>query len=365
MRGDESYGRNWGYYCLLDAFRDIFERGNDHAQVFKRVVTGTLDSDFYREELLKPHQGGFVNGGTYQLQRPNFFITPQGRCAEALLFSVLNGAENIQGQDTPVIISNGFFDTTGANAAVAGFELQTFTQPGLSDPFPQDLIGKANYFKGNMDVAAAEAYINKYPGRTKMILMTITNNWAAGQPVSMNNIRSAAELAKGKEIPFFFDACRFAENAMFIHDYEEGYSNKSIHEIVQEMFSYVDGFTISLKKDGLSNMGGVLCIRDEGLLTQQYNGIGMRLKERQILTYGNDSYGGSMYTIRISAPFGAINLTATSERPRSDDGFRRPLRSDQSIISSQSYRAGPTFRTEIASVRYHRALSTGRSCGVS
>lgn len=367
MRGDESYGRNWGYYCLLDTFRDIFERGNDHAQVFKRVVTGMLDSEFYREELLKPHQGGFVNGGTYQLQRPNFFITPQGRCAEALLFSILSGmcAENIQGQDTPVIISNGFFDTTGANAAVAGFELQTFTQPGLSDPFPQHLVGKANYFKGNMDVAAAEAYINKHPGRTKMILMTITNNWAAGQPVSMKNIRSVAALAKGNEIPFFFDACRFAENAMFIHSYEEGYSDKSIHEIVQEMFSYVDGFTISLKKDGLSNMGGVLCIRDEGLLTQQYNGIGIRLKERQILTYGNDSYGGSMYTTYISSPFGTINLTATSERPRSDDGFRRPLRGDKSVISSQSYRAGSAFCTETASVWYRRALSTGRSCGVS
>ena len=161
----------------------------------------------------------------------------------------------------------------------------------------------------------------------------ITNNWATGQPASMNNIRSAAALAKSKEIPFFFDARRFAENAMFLYNYE-GYSDKSIHEIVQEIFSYFDGFTISLEKDGFSNMGGVLCIRDECLLTRQYNGIGIRLKGRQILTYGNDSHGGSMYKKYIPAPFGAINLTATSERPRSDDGFRRPLRGDKSVISS-------------------------------
>ncbi|PVI00602.1 PLP-dependent transferase [Periconia macrospinosa] len=288
MRGDESYGRNWGYYCLLDLFRYIFERGNDHAQVFRRVVTGMLDSDFYHEELLKPHQGGFVNGGTYQLQRPNVFIRPQGRCAEALLFSILSsmGAENSQETDTPVIISNGFFDTTGADASVAGFELQMFTQPGLSGPFPHHLVGKANNFKGNMDVTAAEAYVEKHPGRIKMILMTITNNWAAGQPVSMQNIRSAAALAKSKGIPFF--------------------------SMLAEMFSYVDGFIISLKKDGLSNMGGALCIRDDGLLTQQYSGIGILLKERQILTYGNDSYGGMSGRDLITASAGLYEVTKAS-----------------------------------------------------
>ena len=198
-----------------------------------------------------------------------------------------------------------------------------------------------------------------------MILIMITNNWAAGQPTSMNNIRSAAALAKSKEIPFFFNMCGFAENAMFIYNYKEGYSNKYIYEIVQEMFSYIERLTISLEKDGLSNIGGVLCIRDECLLTRQYNGIGIRLKERQILTYRNDSYGGSTYKIYISALFGAINLTDTSERPRSDDGFRRPLRGDKSVISSQSYWAGPAFCTETASVWYLRAFFTGRLCGIS
>jgi tryptophanase len=258
---------------------------------------GMVDSEYYRNKLLIPTQGGFINGGPHQLERPNFFIVPQGRCAEALLFSTMSSMiAQAAGEPEKIkfaIISNGFFDTTGANAAVAGFELLTFTQPGLSDHFPRHLIGKENYFKGNLDVAAAEAYLDAHPGQVAMILTTITNNWAAAQPVSMANIRSTAALAKRKNIPFFFDACRFAENAFFIHSYEKGYDTKSIAEIVQEMFSYVDGFTISLKKDGLSNMGGVLCFKDEGIFAKRYEGIGLRLKERQILCYGNDSYGGS------------------------------------------------------------------------
>lgn len=138
--------------------------------------------------------------------------------------------------------------------------------------------------------------MNRHPGQVKMILITITNNWAAAQPVSMANIKEAAELAERKGVPLFLDACRFAENSWFIQNSEEGYADKPIPDIVQEMFSYVDGFTISLKKDGLSNMGGVLCFRDNSLFAQQYVGIGHRLKQRQILCYGNDSYGGSKWS---------------------------------------------------------------------
>lgn len=300
MRGDESYGRNWGYFCLLEAFRDVFERRSYQQHAIERILAGTADAEFYRTKLLVSSQGGFVNGGRHQLDRPNFFIVPQGRCAETLLFSTMSimiaKGPNRQGLRRPVVVSNGFFDTTGANAAAAGFQLQAFTQPGLTDSFPQELIGKENNFKGNLDLAATELYLNENPGKASMILMTITNNWAAAQPVSMANLRGAAALAKQKAIPLFFDACRFAENAYFIQRYEDGYSDKTIADIVHEMFSYADGFTISLKKDGLANMGGVLCFRDQGLFPQRYEGIGMRLKERQILFYGNDSYGGSKLT---------------------------------------------------------------------
>ncbi|KAK4208026.1 putative Tryptophanase [Rhypophila decipiens] len=322
MRGDESYGRNWGYYCLLEVFRDIFERGSQHQQrAIRDVLAGTVapmsEADFYRSRLLGlASQRGFVNGGHHQLARPNFFIVPQGRCAETLLFSTMSSLIARERQDpaprSPVIISNGFFDTTGANAKAAGFELQTFTQPGLTDPFPQDLIGKENNFKGNLDLEATQVFLSNNAGRVSMLLLTITNNWAAAQPVSMTNIRGAASLARTFNIPFFFDACRFAENAYFIQRYEDGYANVDILDIVKEMFSYVDGFTISLKKDGLANMGGVLCFRDEGVFAQRYQGVGMLLKESQIRCYGNDSYGGMSGRDLMAAAAGLYQVTKTS-----------------------------------------------------
>ncbi|KAI8290241.1 Tryptophanase [Colletotrichum sp. SAR 10_98] len=256
LRGDESYGRNSGYYCLLEAFRDVFERGEDRRSVFKDVLAGTADSTFYREIFLKEICGGFVNGGPLQPIRPNFFILRQGRCAEALLFSTLSDtlcnidtdAHNVS--NLPALISNGFFDTTGANAAAAGFQLHTFTQPGLTDP---------------------------------------------SQPNSL---------------PLFFDACRFAENAKFIQDFEAGYQDRSIPQIVQEMFAYADGFTISLKKDGLANMGGALCFRDQGIFPIRFGAdIGIRLKERQIMCYGNDSYGGMSGRDVMAAAVGLYEVT--------------------------------------------------------
>ncbi|KAL3683446.1 hypothetical protein R1sor_001468 [Riccia sorocarpa] len=321
MRGDESYGRNSGYYCLLDAFRDIFERGDTQERIYRDVLAGTADADFYRKKCLKAYEGGFVNGGSVQLSRPNFFIVPQGRCAESLLFSSMK--ETLVGQSSenvtqPVIISNGFFDTTGAHAAVAGLERQTFLQPGLSDPFPEELIGKRNFFKGNLDIAAAEEFLRKHGDRVALILITITNNFAAGQPVSMANIRQTAAIAKRYRIPLFFDACRFAENAKFIQDFEEGFSTYSIGKIVQEIFSYVDGFTISLKKDGLANMGGALCFRDQGLFTHKFSGhkdkipIGELIKEHQILCYGNDSYGGMSGRDLMAAAVGLYEVTKES-----------------------------------------------------
>lgn len=304
MRGDESYGRNWGYFCILDAFRDVFERGSDQKRLFHAVTMGTVDASFYRKEVLKHYEGGFVNGGVHQLERPNFFIVPQGRCAETLLFSCLADSITRKGGNPTesTIISNGFFDTTAANASTAGFKLQPFTQPGLSDPFPAELIGKENPFKGNLDIVATKDFLDKNDHVT-MILITITNNWAAGQPVSMANIRDAAALAKSKDIPLFFDACRFAENAFFIHKYEKGFSEKTIPEIVQEMFSYVDGFTISLKKDALANIGGVLCFKDKSLFASRYEEIGLSIKQRQLISYGNDAYGGSKLLSSINPQY--------------------------------------------------------------
>ncbi|KAK7211836.1 hypothetical protein V2G26_019014 [Clonostachys chloroleuca] len=145
-----------------------------------------------------------------------------------------------------------------------------------------------------------------------MILLTITNNWAAGQPVSMANIREAARLAKKHDVPLFFDACRFAENAFFIQKFEDGFSEHSIPEIIQEIFGYADGFTISLKKDGLANMGGVLCFHDDRLFARRYQGIGLSMKERQLICYGNDAYGGMSGRDLMAATAGLYETTKAS-----------------------------------------------------
>ena len=297
--GDESYGRNIGYYLLLDAIRDTFERGDEPHNAFAMRFSGRPDVEQLSKELyLASYEGGFVNGGVAQLARPNAFITPQGRAAEYLLFSTLRRVldeQNGPGKEY-WIPNNGHFDTTGANIRAVGIKTINLFHPRLFEPFPHEEMDDHNPFKGNMDTERLEALIKeKGPDAVPLIYLTITNNTMAGQPVAMANIRAVSEIAERYGIPFFLDACRFAENAMFIKSFEEGYADRSIPSIVKEMFALADGFTISLKKDGLANMGGGLFFRDRGVFHRKYStggDIGVRLKEKQILTFGNDSYGG-------------------------------------------------------------------------
>ena len=300
MHGDESYGRNSGYYCLLDSIRDAFERGDQPKKTYNIILTGETIAKRIIDELILPsYEGGFVNGGIHQLTRPNAFICPQGRAAEHLLFSTLADVLNERDPSKKYYIpNNGHFDTTGANIRVNNMEpLNVFNKNLVLEPFPIEKMATINPFKGNMDTEKLIKIIEeKGTDSIPLIYLTITNNSVAGQPVSMANIKAVAEIAENYNLPLFFDACRFAENAMFIKMYENGYANRSVREIVQEIFSFVDGFTISFKKDGLANMGGGLFLKDEGRFVQQFSKpdqhIGIRLKERQIVTFGNDSYGG-------------------------------------------------------------------------
>jgi tryptophanase len=298
FHGDESYGRNKGYYVLLEAVRDIFERGDDLKRRVKLILSGEKDPKKLMDELyLQSYEGGFANGGVFQLKYPNAFLVPQGRCAEFLLFSTISEVlKKHSSQDQLYIPNNGHFDTTEANIMAAGMIPINFMSKTLLEEFPVDQLGKNNEFKGNMDIDGLKNFIEE-KGREKipLIYLTITNNTAAGQPVSMENIKKVSEIAKKYEIPLFFDACRFAENAIFIKQFEERYRTYSINEIVKKMFSFVEGFTISFKKDGLANIGGGLFFRDRGLFHKQFSieeDIGIKLKEKQILTFGNDSYGG-------------------------------------------------------------------------
>jgi tryptophanase len=296
--GDESYGRNKGYYILLDAVRDTFERGDGALKRINLIRSGETNVDRLSDELyLAPHQRGFVNGGEYQLVRPNAFLTPQGRCAEYLLFSTLAQVlHESHGEGQYWILSNGHFDTTEAHIAASGIEPVNLYQTGATAPLTLEQVETFNPFKGNMDCERLEAFIReKGRDRIPMVYITITNNTVAGQPVSLANIQKVNEIAARYEIPLFFDACRFAENAYFIKRYEARYQDRSIQSIVQEMFSCVDGFTISFKKDGMANIGGGLFFRDQGAFQKRFSvgeDIGIRLKEKQILTFGNDSYGG-------------------------------------------------------------------------
>jgi len=202
------------------------------------------------------------------------FIIPthQGRAAEKILFSILGGKGKY-------FVSNTFFDTTRANIEFTGAEAvdllcEEGKHPEIRAPF-----------KGNIDVNALEEFINKIGKENiPLIMLTITNNSGGGQPVSMQNIKEVRSICNKYGIPFFFDACRFAENAYFIKLREEGYKEKSIIEIVQEMFSYVDGSTMSAKKDALVNIGGWLSLNDEELA--------MKCRNLLIVTEGFPTYGG-------------------------------------------------------------------------
>jgi tryptophanase len=299
FHGDESYGRNKGYYVLLEAFRDIFERGDSPKKSIELILSGVDDVERLMNELyLVPYEGGFVNGGAHQLDRPNTFIVPQGRCAEFLLFSTISRIlRERDSSKTYYIPNNGHFDTTEANITQSGLHaVNMFDKNTILEKFPVDKLETENPFKGNMDIEKLNNFIQKYgPEQIPLIYLTITNNTAAGQPVSMKNIEEVSKIAHEHNIPFFFDACRFAENAFFIKLYESEYESWSVAKIVQKMFSYVDGFTVSFKKDGLANMGGGLFFRDKGIFHTKFSDsrdVGTQLKVTQILTFGNDSYGG-------------------------------------------------------------------------
>ena len=231
MRGDESYGRNTGYYLLLDAIRDVFERGDAPQRRFHLTLGGCDDVEQLMDELyLREETGGFANGGAPQLQRPNAFLTPQGRCAEHLLFSTL--AEILREANATrryTIPNNGHFDTTEANIAANQLHPINLFAGGLLRDFPVAQMWRSNPFRGNMDCARLEALIqDEGADAIPLIYLTITNNTVAGQPVSMANIAQVRQIADRHGIPLFFDACRFAENAWFIQQFEPGYANASI-----------------------------------------------------------------------------------------------------------------------------------------
>ncbi|MGB5628171.1 MAG: tryptophanase [Woeseiaceae bacterium] len=229
MRGDESYAGARSWYRFRDTVMDIFG--------FKQVIP-----------------------------------THQGRAAEHILFGVMVKP----GQIVP---NNTHFDTTRGNIEFVGGQAIDLPCPEASD------LDSYFPFKGNMDTVALEKLVAEHgPEKIPVIMVTVTNNSAGGQPVSMANIREISRIAKAAGIPFYIDACRFAENSHFIKRREEGYADVAPIDIAREMFSYADGCTMSAKKDSFANIGGFLCTNNADLAQQERNIL--------IMTEGFPTYGG-------------------------------------------------------------------------
>ena len=213
MLGDESYAGASSYYKLKEAVRDIT---------------------------------GF-----------NYFLpTHQGRAAENVLFSVLV-------KEGDLVPGNSHFDTTKGHIEFRKATAVDCTIDEASD------ITCWHPFKGNVDIEKLENVLKTNPSdKISCIIVTITNNTAGGQPVSMSNLKEVSKLSRKYGVKFIIDSARFAENAYFIKVREEGYADKDIRDIAREMFSYADGITMSSKKDAIVNMGGFIGFREEGLFRQ-------------------------------------------------------------------------------------------------
>jgi tyrosine phenol-lyase len=203
---------------------------------------------------------------------PHILPTHQGRASERILFELLGG----QGMVVP---NNSHFDTTRANAEHSGAQAvdllcEDGKKPRLRHPF-----------KGNLDTTKLDALIKRVgPEHVPLCMITVTNNSGGGQPVSLDNIRQVRFVCDRYKIPLYLDACRFAENAYLIKMREPGQGSRVVKDIAREMFDLADGATISAKKDGLVNIGGVLLMRDEKLAQRANNLL--------ILTEGFVTYGG-------------------------------------------------------------------------
>ena len=219
--------------------------------------------------------------------------THQGRAAERILFHQVAGPGD-------VVPNNTHFDTTRANVEFTGAEARD-----LVCPEGRDLRTDAP-FKGNLDVEGLRAtFAEVGADRIPVVMVTITNNSGGGQPVAMANLRAVREVCDEFDTPLFLDACRFAENAWFVHEREDGYADTHPRDVAKEAFRLADGCTISLKKDGHGNIGGLLAVNDDALAK--------RCRDELVLTEGFPTYGGLAGRDLEALAVGLVEVTNPDE----------------------------------------------------
>ncbi|HUV36041.1 MAG TPA: tryptophanase [Patescibacteria group bacterium] len=288
LLGDEAYGSNAGYFELKNQFTETF--GPSWKQA---------DPNGIEENLFIFHQGRAVENAFFTIFSRN--LRTEGRhrgesLSEGLLPELRSRIESrtqsmsahSNGSREPyfIIPSNSHFDTTEGN-------IEDKNLIPLNLPCREHIANDDSFlFRGNMALDELQNLLECERDRVPLVYLTITNNTSAGQPVSMANIKRVREVTSKHGIPFFFDACRFAENAWFIKRHEDGYGDVPIPAIVHEMFEQVDGFHISLKKDGLVNMGGALVLREDGDFLRAFPCFREELTNYQIMTEGHPTYGG-------------------------------------------------------------------------
>jgi tyrosine phenol-lyase len=304
---------------------------------------------------------------------PHVLPVHQGRVAENLLFSTLV-------KPGMIVPNNSHFDTTRANIEANGGTALDLVTPEAHDP------ASDHPFKGNIDLARLARLFEETPrGAIPLALLTLTNNSGGGQPVALANVRGMSELCRAHGIPFYLDACRFAENAWFIQDREPGQRGRPIREIVRDVFAAADGCTMSAKKDGLANIGGFLASRDAELMAT--------ITQRLVVIEGFPTYGGlagrdleavarglaevldeTYLTYRIGqvAAFGRrlTELGIPIVRPTGGHAVyldaRRflphipPLEYPAQALSVALYREGGVRGVEIGSVMFGRREASGR-----
>lgn len=266
---------------IEDAKYNLFNLKSDHVFVDLLTDSGTgAMSDKQWSEIMIGDESYAGSSSYYKMKDAikeitgfeYFLPTHQGRAAENVLFSTLV-------KEGDIVPGNAHFDTTKGHiefrkASAVDCTIDEAYDTGIHHPF-----------KGNVDLAKLEKVIKEHPKeQIPFVIITVTCNTAGGQPVSMQNLKDVRTLVDKYELKLIFDAARFAENAYFIKMREPGYKNRSIREIVREMFSYADCMTMSSKKDAVVNIGGFIAMRDEELFNQAsvYN----------ILYEGFITYGG-------------------------------------------------------------------------